>query len=139
MDDLAPPSLESRLLLERLQADRTYPFLRIARWIIWGVAAIYGALGLLASVTLMAGDLEGDTRERIVALGGPATGTGVFVGLALLIGVGLRIVLLLAVAEGIKLLLDSRQAQRELAAAHRDLAETLSKVVRVQRAPPEVS
>ena len=97
-----------------------------------GVGVIYGAVGLLASLTLMAGDLTVDTREQIVAFGGPATGTGAVIGLSLLIGVGLRVVLFLAVAEGIKLLLDSRQAQRDLATAQRDLAETMSKIVRAQ-------
>ncbi len=123
MDDASPPSLETRMLLEGLKKDRAYPFLRAARWILFVSGCVYGAVGLLASLAVMSGGMKRDTVDMVKAIGGPEERYGFLVGLTFLLGVALRTVLVLATAEGIRLLLDVRQALRDLGTSHADLGE----------------
>lgn len=116
MLDDPPASLESRMLLESLKLERSYPFLRALRWLLLAVAGLHGVLGLVATLAVIGEEVDKEWRSLIDAVGGPATGSGLLAGVLILLAVSLRVVVLVAVAEGIKLLLDVRQAQKDLAA-----------------------
>ncbi len=116
MSDDAPPSLESRMLLDSLKSDRAYPFLRAVRSLLVVVAILYGLLGVVAAMMLMADEISKDMRTLVEGVGGPATGTGLLASTLVLVAVSLRVIVLLALREGIQLLLDVRQAQRDLVA-----------------------
>lgn len=128
--DNAPPSLETRLLVESFKGDRGYPFLRAVRWMLYVAAAVYGATALLLSVALASSGVGSSTRETIVAMGGPEKGSGFVVAFVYLIAAALRIVVILAGAEGIKLLLDLKRGQGEITRKHDEVVTAVEKMAR---------
>ncbi len=116
MDDEAPPSLETRALLAQLHQKRSYPFLRMLRSVLRVCAALYVAGGVLLAVALIAEGLPQDTMDLVEQWGGAAKGQGLFAAFLLLLGVAVRVAFVLAMSEGIQLLLDLRAAQVEAAA-----------------------
>jgi hypothetical protein len=122
MSDTPPPSLETRMLMNSLQQGGKYPFLRAAKWIIRVVAAIYVALGFILAFFLLDGAMSADTRDLIAWWGGPERGYGLVAAGLFTGGIALRTIILLALGEGIQLLLDVRREQADAAAAHADLA-----------------
>ncbi len=121
--DNPPPSLETRRLVESFKGgDSGYPFLRAVRWMLYIAAGLYGAVGCLMCFLLLGSDIAGDTRERIVGMGGPATGEGFLIAFVHLVGVLLRVVVILAGAEAIKLLFDLKRGQGELVRNHEEVA-----------------
>ncbi|MFO0553800.1 MAG: hypothetical protein U0271_35780 [Polyangiaceae bacterium] len=110
MED-APVSLETRMLVESLKSQSTYPMLRAARWLIFVAAGLYGLSGCFAAVSLLSETITRDERAFIQLAGGPSDGAGLAVAAWVVFTTAVRVTLALAAAEGIKLALDLRTTQ----------------------------
>ncbi len=128
--DNPPPSLETRMLVESFKGDSGYPFLRAVRWMLYVTAALYGATALLMCVALLGDEVTSSTRETIVAMGGPEKGTGFVVAFVYLVAVALRVVVILACAEGIKLALDLKRQQGEIVRKHDEVVSAVERMAR---------
>lgn len=116
--------------MSSLQRGSDYPFLRMTRWIVRALAIGYGVLGAVLAVILVAGSVSKELREAVVWLGGPAEGHGALAAALLLVTVAVRSILLLAVSEGLQLLLDLRSTQLDMAMAQGELHEDVSRLAR---------
>jgi hypothetical protein len=119
----AEPKHPHPALLSSLRRGRDYPFLRITRWLVRALATGYGVLGLILAVILAAESTSSGLRAAVVLWGGPAEGQGALAATLLLATVAVRTVLLLAVSEGLQLLLDVREAQLDAAVEQGELRD----------------
>lgn len=95
-----------------MSSATAYPFLRATKMFLRISAAIYLVLGILLAVGISSDMVSTGTREAIVWIGGPEKGNGGFAAFMLLVSVGLKTMLILAVSEMIQLLLDVRNDTR---------------------------